>query len=285
MKNKAFTLIELLGVIIILGVIALVITPLIDNTIKRSQEKLYKSQMDNLISSVKSWTSDNKILFTKSSVIIITLQDLKENNYISYEVKNPKTDACLSNTMQFKIEKNGKKYSYSIIDNELKDGFDSDCVVTEKSISIYLMGENPYNLEINTNYNEPGITALDVNGSNLDSIVTSKNNINKSVLGTYQVIYEAEKDGNKATKIRNVVVVDTTAPTIIIPNDITISKDATTLNLKEGVRVVDNSGANIEVNIVGEVVYGVPGTYNIKYVAVDPSGNIATELRMITVNK
>lgn len=286
MKNKTgFTLIELLGVVIILGVIALVLTPSIDKLIKSSQDKLYETQKSNLISSVKNWTSDNKELFARNSVIIITLQDLKELNYIDYEIKNPKTDMCLANSMQFKIERNGKKYTYSIVDNELVDGYDSDCEITSKNISIYLLGDNPYRVEINSNYTIPGVTALDVSGNDLTSLVTQTNNINITTLGDYQVTYSVEKDGFKATKIRNIAVVDTTAPVIVVPNDITISKSATSLNLMDGVRVLDNSGASIEVNIVEKIVYGTPGEYKVKYVAVDPSGNIASKTRIITISK
>ena len=43
MKNKAFTLVELLAVIIILGVIALIITPKIQKTLKNSKKNIYES--------------------------------------------------------------------------------------------------------------------------------------------------------------------------------------------------------------------------------------------------
>lgn len=285
MKNKkGFTLIELLGVIVVLSVIALIVTPAVDRVIKKSQNKLYNSQKDNLISSVKSWVSDNKELFAKDSTIIITLQDLKELNYIGYDVKNPKTNACLSNSMQFKIEKNGKKYIYTIDGDELIDGDDNDCEMTSKNISIYLLGENPYSIEINSNYNIPGVTAKDGSGNDLTSIVTSTNNINASALGNYQVTYKVEYDGVKATKIRNISVVDTTPPVVNVPSNLVISKEITSLNLMEGVSAFDNSGARIDVNVVEKIFYGIPGEYIVKYVAVDPSGNIATSKRTITIS-
>lgn len=43
MKNKAFTLVELLAVIIILGVIALITTPRIQKTLKNSKKNIYES--------------------------------------------------------------------------------------------------------------------------------------------------------------------------------------------------------------------------------------------------
>ena len=284
-RNKAFTLIELLGVIIILGVIALIITPAIDRTIKKSQEKLYNTQKSSLITAVKNWSSNNKEMFINGNVIIITLQDLKEENYIAYDVKNPKTDTCLSNAMQFRIEKSGKKYTYSIIGDELVDGLDADCNISEKNISIYLLGENPYRVEINSNYTLPGVVATDSSNNDVTSSVTSTNNINISKLGSYQVTYALNVDGLSATKIRNVEVVDTTAPVIYSPIDLTISKDVTTLNLLDGVSAVDNSGSLIEVNVVEKITYGISGEYEVKYVAVDPSGNIATHKRIITISK
>ena len=45
MDKRAFTLIELMGVIIVLGLIALIAIPTIDKSIKNSKENLYKVQI------------------------------------------------------------------------------------------------------------------------------------------------------------------------------------------------------------------------------------------------
>lgn len=284
-NNRGFTLIELLGVVIILGVIALVITPAIDKIIKKSQEKLYKIQKSSLISSVNNWVSNNKELFINGNTIIITLQDLKEENYIASDIKNPKTDICLSNAMQFKIEKTGKRYSYSIVGDELIDGSSSDCEISKKNISIYLLGDNPYTIEINGDYVLPGIVATDELGNDITMNASSTNNIDISSIGSYQVNYIVEKDGIIATKVRNIEVVDTTAPILYVPGNITINKDTTNLNLLDGVSATDNSGEIIDVNVVEKIKYGISGDYEVKYVAVDSSGNISTFKRIITISK
>ena len=45
MKKKGFTLAELLGVMVILGIIALIITPVITDTVNQSEQKAYEKQI------------------------------------------------------------------------------------------------------------------------------------------------------------------------------------------------------------------------------------------------
>ena len=42
-------------------------------------------------------------------------------------IRNPKTEMCISNNLQLKIEKIHNNYEYSIIGNELIDGTENDC--------------------------------------------------------------------------------------------------------------------------------------------------------------
>ena len=59
MKNKGFTLAELLGVIIILAVIALIATVSISSSMRSSREELYNLQIENIINGAKTWASGN----------------------------------------------------------------------------------------------------------------------------------------------------------------------------------------------------------------------------------
>ena len=59
MKNKAFTLIELIAVVAILALIALVVYPAINSVIKNAREQTYQDQVDVIIKAAKKWSIDN----------------------------------------------------------------------------------------------------------------------------------------------------------------------------------------------------------------------------------
>ena len=74
MKRKGFTLAELLAVITILGVIALIVFPAVNKTIKNSKEKSYNQQIESILSSAENWTMEN----------MTSLSDINEN-YLTIE--------------------------------------------------------------------------------------------------------------------------------------------------------------------------------------------------------
>ena len=61
MKKKGFTLIELLAVIVVLAIIALIATPIVMNTIKRSQKGAAERSADNYIEAVETAVATSKL--------------------------------------------------------------------------------------------------------------------------------------------------------------------------------------------------------------------------------
>jgi len=54
MKQKGFSLIELLAVIVIIGIIALITFPVIDNIIEDSEKKAFKASVEELVHIVET---------------------------------------------------------------------------------------------------------------------------------------------------------------------------------------------------------------------------------------
>ena len=81
LKNKAFTLIELLAVIIILGVIALIVYPIIMGTIERSKKASFARSIDGLMESAKVDYSDDSFIapreyfYEKRDLTLLTVQE------------------------------------------------------------------------------------------------------------------------------------------------------------------------------------------------------------------
>ena len=212
MKNKkGFTLVELIGVLILIGLIALIAIPSVDYIIKKTKDNAYERTKDTLKDGLRNWVTDNKeLIYEDGEEIILTLADLKEQGYVEYEIKNPKTGTCLANTVQFKITrvKDTEKdtYEYTFLDEELIDGNLKDCEAVSKTPSIYLLGDNPQKLEITNDSTltyasfDPGATAKSSAGEDMSSSILKSNNVNLKVLSKdYHAKYTIIENGISKT--------------------------------------------------------------------------------------
>ncbi len=135
-KNKAFTLVELLAVIVILGLIALITVPTVLNNIKSTNEDLYKTQIKLIKAGATSYVADvvahpntnptisNMIVNGTAGDITITLNDLQLAGAVEINVLNPLCDGddkYFSPTETFiKLKYDGKEFSYDIDEDSLR---------------------------------------------------------------------------------------------------------------------------------------------------------------------
>lgn len=94
MNKKAFTLIEIVGVIIVIGVIGLITFPVVNSTIKNTREKSYNAQVSHIIESSKKWGVKNvESLPDVGESIEVSISMLIENGFIENTIdgklKNP----------------------------------------------------------------------------------------------------------------------------------------------------------------------------------------------------
>ena len=84
MKNKGFTLAEMLGVITILAILGLLIFPVVENSLRDGKEDLKKVQLSNIESAAKAWVAEN--LFSapeaEGESMLLTLYQLKQSGKI-----------------------------------------------------------------------------------------------------------------------------------------------------------------------------------------------------------
>lgn len=114
MKNKAFTLIELLGVIVILSLLLLVIVPNVTGSIKKGQEEADNDTKDSIVLGARNWLSDNKAKVTSSYTVKVS--DMQNEGYLPDNIKLPSKGCSLDNasvTITVTNLSNGqKKYDY-----------------------------------------------------------------------------------------------------------------------------------------------------------------------------
>ena len=62
MNKKGFTLIELIGVIVLISLMVLIIIPTVDKVIKQGQEVANQQLESNILLAAQNWASDHLLL-------------------------------------------------------------------------------------------------------------------------------------------------------------------------------------------------------------------------------
>ena len=124
-SEKAFTLIELLAVIVILAVVALIAFPFIGDIIKASKEKSYEVQVRYILKSAENWVITNMIDLSKEFDNFVSIDELSDAGYLSTRkitnpITNKKMNGCIF--IQYDEEKDNFQYSYN----------EKDCSIYEK---------------------------------------------------------------------------------------------------------------------------------------------------------
>lgn len=100
MNKKAFTLVELLAVIIILGLLLTLTAPKITQTLKEAKEKTYMISAQNLVKSAQLKVSNNEVNGMTEN-ILINYETGENINYLDYTGRKPESG-------QVYIKANGK---------------------------------------------------------------------------------------------------------------------------------------------------------------------------------
>ena len=290
MKKNGFTFAELIAVIVIMSILSLIAIPTIEKIIKENKKNIYQKQLDNIVLVFKNWASDYKEFLPENDgdILTLTLDQLKSDGYMEYETKNPNTNKCFDNNMMLKVQKSKKNYSYSIVKDTIKET--EDCEFDINKPSILLKGNVVEKVEVNSIFIDKGVIALNQEGDDISASVSttitgSGNVVDASVIGNkYVITYTVTYNGKNSSVSRNLEVVDTTAPELIIPGNTTISKTAISFDALNGVSVTDNSGEEITPVIKSNISFGIPGKYEITYTATDSSGNQSIKKRIIVIS-
>lgn len=107
MKNRGFTLVELLAVIAILAIILMVVVPSILKSYDNSKENLYDVMVDNICDSTSNYYEEYKSGLIKLDHEICTMDgdrescsidinDLIKSKYLNSNLKNPLTNKDIS---------------------------------------------------------------------------------------------------------------------------------------------------------------------------------------------
>ena len=150
-NNKAFTLVELLAVIALLGIIGLIVSFSINNILDSNRNNLYAEQVNEIINTTKKYAVEHpNILPTNDGFSNIDIDTLIRSGYLKAEVTNdqgkyiiidPKNNEELKGlvTVIYNSDYNQYDYSFSTSTNiklKLQSNGGTGCS-DEVELSIY----------------------------------------------------------------------------------------------------------------------------------------------------
>ncbi len=290
--KNAFTLIELLATVIILGFISLMVVPAVDRALNRSRNELYTIQISNIREGAKNWAAKNFVVLPDKNgeIITLTLGQLKLGGFVDKDIKNPKSRKYFPNDMEIIIRNISNNYEYIVVEDS--GGLDNE--INYDMPSITLKGLVHEIVEFGDNYVDEGVVAQEPGGSMIEeseitTVITSNGieikEVDTDTLVQYKITYSVEYRGKTTSVIRTVTVKDTIPPVIEV-EDITISVEAVAdFNLKSDVSIIDNYDEIIGVEDleIRGVINEKVGVYHIEYRVSDSSGNVGSTIRKITV--
>lgn len=117
--KNGFTLIEIIGIIILLGVIGLLVYPTIMRIIGDSKEDLYKKNVSEIERLAANWASINesKLPTMDEMGYYIKIEVLKNEGFIEEDIINPKTEEPMLGCVGITYDKPKDKYTYKYYDD------------------------------------------------------------------------------------------------------------------------------------------------------------------------
>lgn len=280
-NKKGFTLIEVLGVLIILCVIFVVVFPNVLNYFKKSEQAIDDATKKVIADAAKDYMDNNSIVYSQieDSIYCLEIDEIISKGYLNEEqIKNLDT-----NKKYIRVNYKEDKYTYEVCDT---------CQATSNMVFL-LNGDKNVAIDMNGTYTEFGAVAFDKDYNDISSLITTSiydktgnkiSSIDTTKIGKYTVEYKINISNKEQIINRNVNVTDLIKPTITNNSAIeNFGDDTTEFDLLNGIVVTDNSGENITPIISSNLSLKVPGTYTITYTATDSSGNIGTLSRKIQI--
>ena len=301
MKNRGFTLVELLGVIVILMVITILVFPAVTKLVSQSKDTVYQKQVSTILLAAYDYTLSNNYFPSSGETDYLTLGELKTEGLIDIDITDPHTNEKFPNNLVIGISYVQNSYNYNKHTSMLKGNYlyeliFNDSIDEELLPTIELTGLTPnadknYILSLDLNQEFQGVEYSATSSENEDLTdkvryyVTSSdvpvNAIDTANMGIYKVYYfVVDKLGRSNSVILNAIVSDISSPQIVLPEN-SLPKRGNDIDLMEDVSCIDNSGY-CNISITNDTGYGPDGRRIVEYTATDPTGNTTTVERIIT---
>lgn len=194
MKKNAFTLVELIATIGLLGMLATITITISVRKINETKEKARDTMIESIELAAKNYINDygNEILeFNNNDNVYISLQTLVEKEYFTESLIDPTTKKSLPLTNEIYVTREES--------GEITSTYN---VNQRKEPKITLIGSYNEYVEEGSEYVEKGVIAINSSKEDVSTIITITGNVDTTTPNTYKITYEL--DNVKIT--RNVIV-------------------------------------------------------------------------------
>lgn len=304
MKNKGYTLVELLAVLVILSIIVVLVFPTVNNVLFQSKDTVYQTQINKILNASYDFSLKNmEYLPEYNKSAYITLGELKYNGLIPFDLTNPDTNNYFEDNLVISIKNVGTNYKTTNENSKTKGDYlytveinkteNKDLLPKINLENLPQNSDGDYLVTLDLNENLENITYTAISHDDID--LTDKvrkyivsddqvvDRIDSSKSSVYTINYSVIDDNGYANLSKlHIIIADIKSPEITLPTNNKINKDMIIFDLLNGVICEDNSGF-CEIETSGEIDFGVIGKYIITYTAKDPSGNTSTKKRVITI--
>jgi prepilin-type N-terminal cleavage/methylation domain-containing protein len=234
MKKKAFTLVEIIAVIVILAIILAIAVPAITGIIRNSSRTAFESDAKLLLTAINYKKLDNEAYIPSNVSLANIGKDLglSSDNYKAISVEEENNQVVIKLVGQNKWD----GFSACGTVKSMKVYDDNNCGGTVDIIPpvIKILGDNPLSIYVNDSYTEPGFEAYD-GEVNLTSSVIVNSDITPNVPGTYTAKYTvSDALGNVTIEERKIIVIDNQDPEITFVTNGTyeyVKSSSTRLNI------------------------------------------------------
>lgn len=288
--KKGFTLIEVTAVVVVLGIIALIAIPLVEQTLQNIRNDSYETQVRTILEGARQWGANNRFAedFPKEDGQThgITLEELKLSGFLVEEIKNPLTREPFDEGLRVNVTNRKGNIVYSL------EGISVGGEYLEVP-TLILEGDSLIYVDLGNTFNDPGASAYDSNGNPIsvsstifedDNVVGS---INTNAFNRYTIVYTATANDYTARAVRTVIIYDSTPPTITFApgiNPTIFNSTVTSFDILNGVTATANDGRPAALNVRSNLMLGVPGEYIVTYIATDRFDNVSTKQRTVVIN-
>lgn len=212
LTQKAFTLIELLAVIVILAIIALIATPIILNILSKTRKSAFEDSVYGIIKSTEAFYAEKILDNEEMSAQLFSFEPNIENS-LSYSGEKPKGGFISVNDMgeialaihngEWCALKDTNEKNVRLI--EYKEG---KCILED--IPITVKSNNPVNLILGTDrsvleyFNIPNASVTCTDTSSKNTITSTKS----FELGTHIIECSAIKDGEITSSAQKTIIIE-----------------------------------------------------------------------------
>ena len=109
--KKGFTLVELLAVIIILGIVALITFPIVDNSIKNSKQAALERTIGSIEEAAHNYSSQNNLGYPEEEKAI-SLDELKSSGFLTSDITNPVTNEEMTGCVLYRWDEAHNQYVF-----------------------------------------------------------------------------------------------------------------------------------------------------------------------------